>query len=135
MDANRPESARIGPPEPNARQEAVAVLMASGATAAAAAKRAGVGERTVKTWMAGQALPARIDQLRGELTSQALGVLIRGMTGAAGVLVEIATDDGQPAQVRVRAASEILNRAMQLRDVAELARRLDALESAAGGAA
>ena len=116
------------------RQEAAAVRLAAGDTIIAAAKSAGAGEKTVRNWL--ESTPAfqrRITELRDQLTSETVGRLVSSMTSAADALREIVDDYESPPAVRIRAASEILTHAVRLRETAELAARVAALESVRGG--
>jgi hypothetical protein len=114
------------------RQEAVALGVASGLSLAAAARKAKVGVPTAKTWSA--SLPAfrrRIQELRAEMTSQALGRLVEGMVSAADTLAYLCRK-GKSEMVRLGAARALLELGTTLRESVAFEERLAALESRPG---
>ena len=78
---NSPGTADLTP-----KQELAAFALAGGATVAAAAKQAGAGERTVKTWRTIPAFKQRVAEYRAGLVAAALGRLTDGMASAAETL-------------------------------------------------
>ena len=115
------------------RQEAVALSVASGLSLAAAARKAKVGVPTAKHWSA--TLPdfrQRVQQIRAEMTSQALGRLVDGMASAADTLGYL-TRKGKSEMVRLSAARAVLELANKTRENVELEERLRALEQQAAG--
>ena len=126
----QPETASNGPQNSplSPRQEAVALALACGRTLREAAEASGVGERTIKTWLAQQpALSRRVNGLRGELTSRALGRLAEGMALAADTLRELLAAKSEG--VRLSAARAVLELGNKLRESVELEQRLTALEA------
>jgi transposase len=122
--------------ELSAKQRRVAELLASGATRAEAAKRAGVGERTVYLWQNSEAFRAYVraeeQRFRGEL----LSVLRRSIHKAISVLE--AALDGTDEDRKLLAARALLGagvRLLSLMETAELHERLEQLEQklSAGG--
>jgi transposase-like protein len=113
------------------RQEAAALALAGGRQVKAAAEAVGIGERTLHRWRESAAFRAREQQLRSELFGVAVGRLCE-LTGKAadrlGALVESKTET-----VALGAAKAILEAAPRLREAAELADRLAALERQLGG--
>ena len=110
------------------RQEAVALGVASGLSLAAAARKAKAGVPTAKTWSA--TLPAfrrRVRELRAEMTSQALGRLVDGMSSAADTLGYLSRK-GKSETVRLSAARAVLELANKTRENVEMEERLQALE-------
>lgn len=125
---NRPGTAPTGPDLPP-KQEAAALALARGQSLKEAAKASGAGERTIKTWTA--TVPAfgrRVSELRGELTAQALGRLVDGMTSAADTLGFLARK-GKSETVRLMAARAVLELGTKLREAVELEQRIAALEN------
>jgi hypothetical protein len=87
---------------------------------------------TAKTWSA--TLPAfrrRIQELRAEMTSQALGRLVEGMVSAADTLVFLCRK-GKSETVRLGAARALLELGTTLRESVEWEERIAALESRPG---
>jgi hypothetical protein len=66
---------------------ALIAALAAGATHEAAAKHAGVSERTVRRRLADTEFRRRVDEARGEALDQAMARLSRAATGAATTLV------------------------------------------------
>jgi hypothetical protein len=115
-------------PSLSPRQEAVALGVAAGASLAAAARKAKVGVPTAKAWSA--SLPAfrrRVQELRAEMTSQALGRLVDGMASAADTLGFLSRK-GKSEMVRLSAARAIVELGAKLREGVELENRIAALE-------
>jgi DNA-binding CsgD family transcriptional regulator len=115
--------------ELSSKQRRVAALLAAGFTRAEAAKRAGVGERTVYVWLNSEAFRAHIRaeqaRLRGELTS----VLRRSVMKAVQVLE--AALDGTDEDRKLLAARALLGagaRFLALLEASELHERLEQLE-------
>jgi hypothetical protein len=109
------------------RQEAVALGLASGLSLAAAARKAKVGVPTAKRWSA--TLPAfrrRAQELRAEMTSQALGRMAAGMSEAADVLRGLLAAEAE--SIRLGAARSLLDLGLKLREAVELESRLAELE-------
>jgi hypothetical protein len=122
-----PESGPLPP-----RQEAAAVALASGRNLRGAARDSGAGVRTIKTWTAAQpAFARRVQELRAEMTSRALGRLVDGMAGAAEALRKLLTAKSET--VRLGAARAVLEMGSRLRETVELEERLAALEARQAG--
>jgi hypothetical protein len=114
------------------RQEAAALALARGLTNAEAAAAARVSERTVKVWATKPYLRHRVCQLRGQLTSQALGQLVNDSVSASdtlGFLSRMAKSE----TVRLGAARAILELATKLRETTELEQRIADLEEGLHG--
>jgi hypothetical protein len=106
---------------------ALALALASGLTVGAAARRAGVGERTAYRRLADAAFRARVAALRGEMVERALGRAARGMSAAADTLRQLLKADKE--SVRQGAARALLELTVRLRESVELEERLAALEA------
>jgi hypothetical protein len=128
----RPDPAGNGRETPGAlspKQEAAALALASGRTVEAAAREAGCGGRTLRTWLAAvPALPRRVTELRSEMTSRALGVLLDGMASAAETLGYLSRK-GKSEMLRYLCARAVLELGPRLRESTELAERVAALEA------
>src|SRR3954451_10471727 len=96
-----------------AKQERVALLLASGKTAVAAAAEAGAGERTVRLWLEDPGYRALVAGLRGRLMDQAVGQLADATSAAADELRKLLGEES-PA-IRLRAAVAILDAAVKTR--------------------
>jgi hypothetical protein len=62
--------------------EVAALALAVGKSVRTAAQVAGVGERTLYSWMKRPVFQRRVDELRERLVSEAVGRLGKAMTGA-----------------------------------------------------
>jgi hypothetical protein len=115
-----------------AKQERVALLLATGSTQAEAARQTKVGERTIRSWLHSKPeFGKRISQIRDELTSAALGRLLDGQQAAALKLHALVLH-GEKESVQLRAAVALLTLAQQLRQTLELETILAALEAKGG---
>jgi hypothetical protein len=114
----------------NARQQRVAVLLASGSTIRDAAAESSVGERTIHTWLDDPAFRAFVSALRDRLLNETIGRLTLAASRAASVLETLL--DSEQDQIRLRAASSILDAMIRVREHGELANRVAELESRAG---
>ena len=121
---NSPQSGTLTP-----KQEAAALALAAGRTQEEAAHQSGAGTRTIKTWIADDSgFVQRIRDLRGEMTSRALGKLIDGMVSAADTLGYLSRK-GKSEMVRLSAARSILELSVRLQETVELQERISALEA------
>lgn len=109
----------------NARQQRVAVLLASGSTIRNAAAETSTGERTIYTWLDDTGYRAFIASLRGRLLDEAIGKLTDS-AAAVGVLRGLLDD--LSGHVRLRAALGILDTLVKYREHIELDERLSELE-------
>jgi hypothetical protein len=111
-----------------AQYKAVSALL-SEPTVRKAAEVAGVKERTVYNWLK---LPAFADEYRSarrEATQQAIARLQQYSGHAAATLVQLMAA-GNPAAVRLAAASKVLDLAIKWVELEDITARLDALERA-----
>ncbi len=96
----------------------------------AAAKASETPHRTAVRWMANddfkQALDAALADAMDELTRQ----LVTRLQPSADVVAALAFDQAQPAAVRLRAASAIIDVGLRLYEGRQFERRLTALELA-----
>lgn len=102
----------------------------AGRTITAAAREVGVGRRTAQRWVK----EPTFRRAQRDAERQALGdttrQLARLSSHAVKTLGEVMVDPAVPAAVRVRAASEVLARHIQLRSATDLDDRLLELEDA-----
>jgi HEAT repeat protein len=116
----------------NAKQEQVAVLLASGCSIKGAAEKAEAGERTVHTWLEDPTFRDRVTALRAAIVERAVGCLASASTKAAVTLAKL-LDDEDPS-IRLRAATAILTSMSKLRDHTEMEARMVELEQQLRGA-
>jgi hypothetical protein len=112
---------------------AVANLLAAGRSAAAAAREASVGERTVRGWLCDEAFCREVEKIRAELWSRALARLAGALNRAVAAMVGCLADDD--ARVRLASARAIIADALAIRGSIDMEARLHALEQRAEGAA
>ena len=110
------------------KRQAVAALLTA-PTVAEAARVAGVAERTIYRWLAGDA--AFVADLRAA-EETAIDHAARRLVGlqddAIALLGDVVADADAAAGVRVRAASLIVDLALRLRELRSLEERVAALE-------
>jgi hypothetical protein len=107
--------------------EALLLTLACGATAEAAAQKAGVSLRTVRRRLAQPAFRQRLQQVRGDMVQRTAGALTAAATEAVRTLLELQKPPNPPA-VRLAAARAVLDLGLKLREAAELEERLAELE-------
>lgn len=129
----KPETARTSPQNGalTPKQEAAALALASGYTQDQAAQSARCGIRTIKTWLHDlTSFSGRIQELRAEMTSRALGRMMDGMTTAADTLGRLL--NAKSESVRLGACRAILELGVKLRESVETEERIAALEAKLG---
>ena len=109
-------------------EQALLSALAFGATVAHAARKAGLGERTVYRRLADPAFRARLEQTRREALVRTAGMLTGAALGAVKTLVDLHQDVSVPAAVRRGAARDVLEMNVKYRDAAEIEQRVAALE-------
>jgi hypothetical protein len=120
------------------RQEADRVLLqalACGATVEHAARKAGVGERTVYRRLAEANFVRQLRDLRTEMVQRTAGMLTGAGMGSVKTLVDLQSDVAVPAGVRRRSARDILEMGLKFREADELEQRLAAVEARLAGTA
>jgi DNA-binding CsgD family transcriptional regulator len=113
----------------SSKQRRVAELLAAGFTRAEAAKRAGVGERTIYVWLNNESFRAHIRAEQARLRGELLSVLRRSIHKSISVLE--AALDGTDDDRKILAARALLSagaRFLALMEAAELHERLERLE-------
>ena len=94
---------------PQRRQEAL-ILIVMGRTTGEAAQKLGIDRTTVYRWTRDPEFCAALREVRDERFATARRMLETHVSELVGVLIRIARDPRQLAAVRVRAASELLDR-------------------------
>jgi hypothetical protein len=113
-----------------AKREAVAVALACGRTAKAAAAECDIAERTVGLWMSDDAFRRRVGALRGEMVARAVGKMADSMADAADQLRRLLKAKSE--SVSLAAARSLLELGSKLREHADFEERLAELERRAG---
>ena len=117
--------------EKRSRKQTAAIAALLGQpTIEAAAKAAGIGERTLRTWLTQPGFRRQYREARGHLLDAAIGQLQKASGAAVAVLLSIAEDVLTPPAVRVSAARAILTTAIAGAEMIDLDERLTAIEEA-----
>jgi hypothetical protein len=110
----------------NARQQRVAVLLASGSTIRSAAAETSTGERTIHGWLDSPAYRAFVAGTRDQILAETIGRLTQAASRAASVLESLLGSENE--QVRLRAALGVIDVMVRTREHGELAARVAELE-------
>ena len=96
-----------------------------------ASEASGVPERTLYTWLKDPLFDAEYRTMRREATAQASAIVQKYSGNAAATLVALMAS-GNPAAVRLAAASKVYEYAIKSVELEDLAVRLEALEAKYG---
>jgi hypothetical protein len=113
---------------PEAQVERLAVQVASGMSVCAASRKLGISERAGKRWSAKPEFQSTVEAIRKQVISQAVGTLTAGAVKASRTLVEL-LHKSKSDDVRLRAAKQILEGLLVIREGTELLDRLVELEA------
>jgi hypothetical protein len=113
----------------NPNQEQAAALLATGSKAKAAAEAVGVSDRTVRRWVADRAFASHVASLRDLAIGATIGRLADGSLKAVDKLLTLV--DSLDESIALRASTAILDYTIKVRDHAEMAARVAALEAQA----
>jgi len=102
-------------------------------TVRAAAKKAGIGERTAWRWLDDPDIKAAVNERQTEVLAQVTRVTVASMTEALDVLRGIMLDVNNPPTPRVTAARAILETGLRFKELVELAERIARLEARIDG--
>jgi hypothetical protein len=108
--------------------EKILVALSCGATAGNAAREANVSVRTVERRLTDPAFRARLHRLRGETLERAGGALTAASLRAVQTLLSL-QEPSQPPAVPLGAARAVLEIGLKVREVMEVALRMDAIEA------
>lgn len=111
--------------------ELLAVQVAGGQSIKAGADIVGCSIQTAYNLSSQPEFRARVAELRGEITSGAVGTLTAGASQAAATLCELLDATSEPS-IRLQAAKAILATVGPITELGELRQRLDALEKTNG---
>jgi len=118
----------MNPDSTSAKQDTVALLIASGKTVRDAAAEAGAGERTVYTWLSdSQAFRDRVRELRHRMHDEAAGRLAAVAGRSIEVLAELLAPD-KPDGLKLAAAKVLLSATPRLVETHDLSEQLQELQ-------
>ncbi len=110
------------------KEKAIAALL-SESSVTAAAKKAGIAERTLYGWLHDDAFSEAYRQARREVVGQAVARLQQLSSAAVYVLAQLMADKATPASVRMHAARSIIDFAIRAVELEDLQQRVEALEA------
>ena len=116
------------PWKPN--QQHAAIMLASGATVVAAAKKLRLNKRTIYYWLTDDEFKRYVNKLRGALMDESMGIIASITTKAARTLDKL-LDNPEPA-VQLKAANSIFDTAFKMREHVEFDQRIAAVEGRHG---
>ena len=108
----------------------LSALIACGSVRAAA-KSVNISEGTVRNRLADPAFRVKYDKMRGDLLQEATAGLTAKLESATATMAEIMEDTENAASVRLAACDALLRNCLKYFSVAEIERRIAALEAAA----
>jgi Homeodomain-like domain-containing protein len=109
------------------KREQIALLLAAGRSAKQVAATAGVGERTIRRWLAKDPIfAARVNQLRAGLFKRSGGVLAQSTTRAAHRLSQLVKSEDD--RVALAAARSVIGLTRTVQEAVEFEERLAAIE-------
>ncbi len=117
------------------KQDMALIALLTEPTISAAAKKAGIGERTLHTWLSEAAFDDAYRAARRACVSQAIARLQQASGKAVDALLDIIDGEYTPAPpaVRVTAARAILDTAIKAVELEDFDARLTALEQQRAG--
>ncbi len=122
----------MAPHKPNpAKMTTVITALLSGQTGIQASKTTGVPETTISRWQRDPAFQSELATMRREVIRTSLDLLTAGARSASGEILTILKDKTVPASVRLRAATEVLDRLHKWAELEDLENRIKMLEDAA----
>ena len=111
-------------------EKILAALLTAGSVRKAA-QIADISESTVRNRMADPEFRGKYDKLRGDLLQEATAGLTAKLESATATMAEIMEDTENAASVRLAACDALLRNCLKYFSVAEIERRIAALEAAA----
>jgi hypothetical protein len=115
------------------RQLVVATLLAKGGTVRAAAKQAGVAERTIRDWFQTETFRGMVRTVRKEYHARTMAMLADAGVRSVRKLVEL-RDHSPDERVQLAAAWKLIEASFRAYDASLVEERLAALEAAMAGA-
>ena len=114
------------------KEKALAALLAC-PTHEAAAEKAGITSRTLRTYLKDQEFAAEYQKRSSQLVSAATMQIQRSLAPAISVLQEIAEDKSANMSSRIQAARGLLEYGIRLSELGDVYARIEALEMTVGG--
>jgi hypothetical protein len=111
----------------DSRRDRLAVLLAGGRAIKTAAEESGISERTAERWVREPAFVAHVSDLRGRMVDAAVGKVAEALCYSVEVMIELLVEENP--NVRLRAAAEIRDTLIRLREHADYDDRLTRLEA------
>lgn len=111
-----------------ARQEKAVRALLTEPSIRDTAKRTGIGERTLYTWLKESDFAHAYREARRDAVSRAIGAVQQAAEDAVRTLKEVMTDSTAPAPARVNAAKSVLELAVKAVEIDDLAARIEVLE-------
>jgi hypothetical protein len=108
--------------------EALLTALACGATVDNAARSAHVSTRTAHRRLADPAFQQRLQSLKADMVQRTAGMLTAAGMESAKTLITL-QDSSNPGAIRLGASRTVLELGMRLREAADLAARIAALEA------
>jgi hypothetical protein len=115
------------------KQHKAIVALLTEPTMAGAAKAAGVGERTLYTWLDDPNFEEAYRLVRRKAVQRAIGRLQQVSSAAVAVLVRVMANEQTPAGTRVIAAKTVLEFSLRAVELEDITARIEALEAAQKG--
>src|SRR3954471_926619 len=113
------------------QRRAIEALLATGEVKEAAAQ-SGVGRTTLYRWLHEPLFLAAVREAEAAALDELSRMLVRLGRTAVATVAKAMSDPLTPPATKVRAADVALNRLLQLRELAQLEARVQALEASAG---
>lgn len=123
-------SRHLTPTTLSPRQHRTVVALLTTGEVRAAAREVGVTRETVHRWLRDPVFLAAVRDAEAAAIDALSRQLVQLGTTAIATITAAMTDPATPAATRVRAADVALNRLLQLRELAQLEARVQALEHA-----
>ena len=114
------------------QQKALAALLTT-SSKAAAARAAGISDRTLRGYLSDPTFRAAYEKAFGDMVEDATRQAKQSLSPALSTLREITEDRGEDAQARIGAARAILTSGLKLIETADILTRLKELEDVIGG--
>ena len=122
------------PEQLTAKHERAIIALMSESSVAAAARAAGVGERTIHSWLRDEDFRASYRRARQEAFDRAISMTQQYAAAAVKTLLQIMADKESGAQARVSAAVALLKFGREGMELDELQARVERLEMIDGEA-
>lgn len=116
-----------------ARQQRALTALLSTPSKAAAARAAGISDRTLRDYLADPTFRAAYEKAFGDMVEDATQQAKQSLSPAISTLREIVEDKEEDAQARISAARAILSNAIKLIETTDILTRLSELEKQMGG--